>query len=437
MESNKKSKIAIKDGNIFTGNEFLKGTVLIKGNKIKKVIFSTPREKELTGYKIIDATDCFVSYGFFDPHVHFRTPGDEHKEDWTTGSRAALKGGFTYVIDMPNNKPSITNLNLLMEKDKIAKNSSIINYGLHIGLTDKNARTIKKIYKKAKKSKINVFGIKAFLGSSFGELLIKDIKSIKKSLKSKIITLFHAEDEEELKKYESIKYNTVYDHNKKRPAIVATKAIIKIARSCKKFKRHANIYICHVSTSREVRLIERLKKAGYRIITEVTPHHLFFSLDNIKPSNIYKVNPPIREKEDREFLIDIFNNSFFDILGTDHAPHLLKEKESDNPPSGMPGIETAFYVLYKLYENGDISLPIIFKLLTSGYQIFKLKKRGKIISGNIADITIIKKEKFTFNLENGESKADFSPYEGLTVNAKVDTVIINGKILLENGKILV
>jgi len=432
MGSLKNIKTAILNGNLFINNKFKKGSILIENDRIKKVFYDEIPIDKLKGYEVIDAHDCYVSYGFFDPHVHFRTPGYEHKEDWQSGSKAAIKGGYTYVVDMPNTNPPGVDIESLNIKDKIAENA-IINYGFHIGLTDNNYDKIKSYITSLNKHNKKVLGIKVFLGSSTGDLLVKKKKSIKKSLKTKYINLFHCEDEKVLKEFDDIKYDSVYDHERKRPVSACISGIKKIIKSASK-KSH--IYICHVSSKAETGIIKKYRKKGYNIIAEITPHHLFYYSQKIIDNNIFKVNPPIRSMDDALYLRKKFNKGFFQIIGTDHAPHLLKEKESDNPPSGMPGLESAFYALYYLHENNSLSLKMIFNLLTNGYKLFKIKNRGKISKNNYADITIIKKTKNIFKSEESFTKSDFSPFDGLETNCKVDTVLINGKIVLNNGKFI-
>ncbi|HPP03652.1 MAG TPA: dihydroorotase [Spirochaetota bacterium] len=432
-----KNRIAIVNGNIFIKKRFVKGTIFIENKKIKKVIIGEKIETEkLKKYKVIDASDSFVSYGFFDPHVHFRTPGHTYKEDWKSGSRAALNGGFTYVMDMPNNTPSATTYETLKEKNSIAKRDSLVNYGFYIGLSDKNAYELKDIIKKCRKNKINVLGIKVYIGSSTGDLLIKDFRFVRPALEIGEYVLFHCEDERTLQKFKNIKYIDVSSHNLKRPPLAEIEGLRKIIHSAISIKEKAKIYICHVSSKEFLKEILKFKKKGFNIITEITPHHLFLFLSGIDKSNIYKVNPPIRTLQDVEFLREAFNKGNFNIIGTDHAPHLLKEKFSDNSPSGFPGLESAFYVLMDLYKRRLIDLEMIFKLLTRGYKIFNIPKRGSIKKGNFADIVIIKEKEFIFEAKNCYTKADFSPFEGLKSDYTVDTVIVNGRILKENGKIL-
>jgi dihydroorotase len=428
------NKIAVINGDIYTNGKFVKGSIFIHGSKIKKVILKNINPDKLKCYTVIDASESYVSYGFIDPHVHFRCPGQEYKEDWNSGSKAAVKGGFTYVIDMPNNNPAAVNSEVIIRKNETASKSNI-NYGFYLGLTDANSSSIGKIFSKIRSLKIPIYGIKVFLGSSTGDLLVKSSESIRKSLNTSIINLFHCEDEETLKNYNKIKYNSVKDHNDIRPPEAEENALKKISEASENNKRKSRIYICHVSSELEMKLITKLKEEGYNIISEITPHHLFFCLEEIEESNIYKVNPPIRHFNDVKYMRDCFDMGFFDIIGTDHAPHLLSEKQSSMPPSGFPGLETAFYAMYNLYERKIISLEMIFKLMTSGYEIFKIKKRGKLKKNYFADITVIRKTETIFKEELSETKSDFSPYNGLKVNCKIDTVVINGNILMKNGEL--
>ena len=329
MALSKNSKIAIVNGTLFYKNKFVSGNILITGKKIKKIILGYIYLDKLKEYKIIDAKDCYVSYGFIDPHVHFRCPGQEYKEDWQSGSKAAIKGGYTFVIDMPNNNPSAINVKTLVNKNKIAKDTPI-HYGFYIGLTDNNAKKVKKIYNTLKQKKIPIFGIKVFLGSSTGDLLVSKRRSIFQSLNTPMINLFNCEDQPVLNKYNSLKYNSIFDHNNKRPPEAEVSGIKKIIKASKQIKNKAKIYICHVTSEKEIKIIKKYRKIGFNIIAEITPHHLFFDLSNIKKSNIYKVNPPIRPARDVNEIRKQFNKGFFQIIGTDHAPHLKKEKES--PP---------------------------------------------------------------------------------------------------------
>lgn len=432
-----KYKIAIINGKLFVQNRFTRGHILIEGSVIKKVILSySIDEKILENCYVIDAKGCIVSYGFFDPHVHFRCPGQEYKEDWISGVNSAVKGGYTYILDMPNNNPPAVDFETLALKNNIAKNSPI-NYGFHIGLTNKNYKDIKHIYKQCQIEHIPLHGVKVFLGSSTGDLLCTSDQALKTALGLPLINLFHAEDEATLQHFDHIPYKNVDSHNKRRPPIAEANAIKKIIRAAKHHRNSAKIYICHVSSNAGIKRIIKYRKKGFTIFAEVTPHHLFFNLDQMEEkSNIFKVNPPIRDTEEVLKLRDAVNRGYFQIIGTDHAPHLYKEKMSSNPPSGIPGLESSFYAFASLYKQGILSLKKILRLLTSGYEIFNIKKRGTIKKGNFADLTIIRHDPFIFKAEKTQTKADFSPYEDLESSFFIDTVLCNGKILLRNGELL-
>ncbi len=430
------SKIAIVGGKLFINNGFRKGTLLIHGKKIYKVIYENGtsfNRDDFSDYKIIDAAECLVSFGFFDPHVHLRTPGLEYKEDWESGSKAAIKGGFTYVADMPNTNPPSIDRESLDIKSEIAKKSKI-NYGLYIGLTDENSKDIgKNYYSIIEDSKINLLGIKVFLGSSTGSLLVKNEESIKSSLSTRFINLFHCEDEATLQKYKNDKCETIYDYANVRPDISEVSALYKIIKNANK---DSKIYICHISSKKLAKEIKRYRKKGYNIITEISPHHLYFCDENMPDNKLFKVNPPIRTQKDLYYLRKQFNKGFFDVVASDHAPHTIEEKSSDNPPSGMPGLETTFYVLMSLYQNGIIKKKRIFKQLTSGYKIFSIKNRGDIKPGNFADITIVQRKAHKVTNDTIVSKAHFSPYDGLATNYSIKSVIIDGNIVFNDGEFI-
>ena len=427
-------KKAIINGLIFTGKDFEKGTVLIKKDKIESIILDNIAADAWikAGYNIIDASDCIVSYGFFDPHVHLRSPGATHKEDWMSGVKAAIAGGFTFIADMPNNTPNATDFDILNLKSTFQK-SYPINYGLYVGATDENAANLKKIISKCRRKNIPVLGIKVFLGSSTGNLLIKNDTSIYEALKTGEIVLFHAENEPTLAKTANIPYKSIQDHNAIRPPEAEAAAIERIAQAASSIKDKAKIYICHISSKMGFKTLKKYKKQGYTMIPEVTPHHLFFSLSNIVDDTIYKVNPPIRPEKDVTYLRNKFNKGKLKIIGSDHAPHLLSEKHSDKAPSGMPGLETSYYALHNLVERDLLDLKQVLKRLTSGYKIFGIKKRGKLIAGNYADITILKNEPHVVKAENTFTKADFTPFENLKTNSTVNTVILNGQIVYKDG----
>ncbi|OHD38197.1 MAG: hypothetical protein A2015_09295 [Spirochaetes bacterium GWF1_31_7] len=428
----KNSKKILYNCNIFNNTTFQKGYILILNDIIEDVIWTDQYDlSHYSDYEKINCDEGFVSYGFIDPHVHFRTPGNEDKEDWDSGSRAAVKGGFTYVIDMPNNKPSAVDYNTIREKNEIAKKLSLVNYGFHIGLTDQNVFTIKDIISQLRNDKINIHGIKVFMGSSTGNLLVTTKEIIRQALNTGEIVLFHAENEEDI--IASDNFENIEKHEQNRPAIAEKNAISKIMESISS-KQLSKVYICHLSSNIGLQTALQLRKSGITTYLEITPHHLYFSINDTDGSAFFKINPPIRNFNDVSALRDAFNSGVLDLIGTDHAPHLLVEKQQKNAPSGFPGLETAFYALYELSKRDVLSFDMIFKMLTNAYSIFNIKNRGEIKKGNFADLTIIKKNDYIFKSENSYTKAKFSPFENIKSDLIIDTVIISGKEMLINNK---
>lgn len=424
------NKKILKNALLFLEDRFIIGEILIENDKIEDILINDSFKKDFyQDAEIFDCQGAYVSYGFFDPHVHFRVPGNEEKEDWDSGSKAALKGGFTFVIDMPNNTPSAIDQSVLQLKQKIAEKDSLVHYGFYLGLTDKNVDSLPHILAECRKEKIPVYGVKAFLGASTGSLLVQREETIYKALSTGEIVLFHAEDEVYLSKQTD--FINLIEHEKSRPAMAEVAAIKKIEKAASTIKEKAKIYICHLSTKKGLEEALTLRENGYSVILEATPHHLMLSLEEIKQWNspFYKVNPPIRYQKDRDAIRDAFLSGEIDLIGTDHAPHLLREKLSQQPPSGFPGLESAFFVLSTLYQNKMLPLEMILKKLTSGYSIFGIKNRGEIKKGYFADLLLFEKKNFTFFAEKAVSKAKFSPFDCWKSLFSIKMVFVNGKLV--------
>jgi dihydroorotase len=432
----KNSKKAIINGTLFIGGRLKPSTLLVSGNTIESIEnpgFNTPQD-----YEIIDADNCIVSYGFLDPHVHFRVPGAPHKEDWNSGSRAALRGGFTRVFDMPNNNPSATSVEVLRQKHELAS-TSLIRHGFHLGLSAKNAKQCRQILDEARSVGIPVHGIKAYLGSTTGNLLVTQIDTIYNALETGEMVLFHCEDHAFLQGQDQVPFKVLSDHHHNRPGKSETVSIEAICSAASTIKHKARIYICHLSTGAGALRIDDFRKEGFTIYSEVTPHHLFLNIENLaglSPQSLGKCNPPIRPKSECITLQRMLSDDFFSCTGSDHAPHLVSEKETSNPPSGIPGIETSFYVLCSLYEQGVITMEQALHQLTAAYSIFGIEKSGDLAPGNLADITIIRKKQFTYKHSESYTKADFSPFDGiLSAGYTVDTVLVDGVVRMVDGSI--
>lgn len=414
-------KILITDIKAFINKKFIDTKILIDNEKIAEISPDIVPDSETA---VFNGNNAYVSYGFIDPHVHFRTPGAEVKENWDTGSSAALAGGFTYVIDMPNNTPPATNFDVLQMKAEIAKRDSHVNFGFYLGLTHDNCDKLENVINQCRKSEIPIYGIKVFLGASTGSLLVEDTAAIEKAFATGEPVLFHCEENSLLK---NAAFTTLEEHENNRPIKAETEAIRKIRKAAEKHKDTAKIYICHLSSEAGLNEALKMRNDGFNIYLEATPHHLTLNLESIESSPIAKVNPPIRHKNEMEALQNALKTGLIDCIGTDHAPHLQKDKDSDNPPSGFPGLETAFFALNTLVSEKIIALEQVIEKLTSAYSIFNIKSRGKIEVGNYADLVFMEQAPAFFYAKDAKTKAKFSPFDKIKSDISIKHVFISGK----------
>lgn len=336
--------------------------------------------------------------GLIDVHVHFRDPGQTHKEDFITGTKAALAGGFTTVIDMPNNVIPITTQRLLNEKIKIAKSKTVADIGFHFGSLGNNLSEFKNV-------STNVFGLKLYLNVTTGNFIIgkKELESIYSKWKSRQPILLHAE---------SNMLDTVF----------------KIVKKTKK-----RTHICHVSSKLELEKIIKAKKSGLLITCGVTPHHLFLTKDDEKSLGAYgKMKPYLKSKVDVAFLWK--NIEYVDVIESDHAPHTIIEKSpstsSGEAPFGVPGLETTLPLLLTAVEEGKISIDDIIQMChTNPAKIFNIPTDAK------TSVEVVM-EKYKIQNKNLKTKCAWTPFDGMEVVGKVTKVILHGKTVFENGKIL-
>lgn len=345
-----------------------------------------------------------------DPHVHFRTPGQEYKEDWESGAKSAKAGGVTTVFDMPNNNPAtIDAVSLRAKKELIEKQlkniNSSLHYYLYFGATNDNLEEIEKV-------KNEVIGIKLFMGASTGNLLVTKPEILEKwfakATELNLILAVHAEDELEIQKEKKLIPNpTVRDHSQIRSRSAAIKAVTQAIALAQKY--NTKLYICHISTKEEIELVRQAKIAGVQIFAEVTPHHLFLNENDYeKLGNLGQMNPPLRTIEDNLALWKAIEDGVIDTIGSDHAPHTLEEKSHSYPdsPSGVPGIETTLPLLLNAYHQGKITLEKIVALTSQNIQkIFNLPTNNEWVIIDQAKEQIVKNE-------NLYTKCQWSPYAG-------------------------
>lgn len=410
---------------LFTHAGRVNGDVLISENgKIAKI------GHNLTGDETINLHGKLLLPGLIDPHVHLRDPGQTHKEDFYTGTCAALAGGVTTVFDMPNNSPPTISQQRLDEKAQIAKTKAVCDYGFHIGATDTNA---------SEANASTAVALKLYMGSTTGDLLVESEASLENifSIFKRTIVV-HAEDNKCIKEASAAVSHVAENHNKMRPPKCAE---ISLAKAISFTKKHvAKFYVAHMSTSGEIEMIKSAKQNGLRVSCEVTPQHLFLTEEaTVEKGNFARLNPPLRSKSDQAALWD--NLQFVDCIATDHAPHIVEEKEKpyDEAPSGLPGLETTLPLLLDAYNKRRISLEEIVRLTSFGAaNIFGLVGKGQIEIGADADFVVVDLEKET-RVENGDlwTKCNWSPFDGSKLKGSVAQTFLRGEEAFDGENICI
>lgn len=378
---------------------------------------------------IINGDKLLALPGLIDPHVHFRVPGMEHKEDWITGSKAAFKGGYTTVFDMPNTKPATNTLERLEAKitlidSQIQQSGFPLEYKLFFGADKHNFHQIHKI-----KDIDKVSGIKVFMGASTGDLLLDDESSLHAiyaiAKRFNLIIALHAEDEVIIKE-NTLKYQAETDfkyHSIIRSIDAAKKAVELVVELSRIYD--VTSYVLHVSTKEEIEIIRNAKAHGIKIFAETCPHYLF--LDDSMYDDLrgrVKMNPPVRSKAESDYLWQAIRDGIIDTIASDHAPHTLEEKEAPlcKCPSGIPGIETTLPLLLTVYKAGKIELNTILNLTHNNpKKIFKIKDNNHMVFVNMSDFhELTDTELFT--------KVKWSPYRGMKLTGFIEYVCVNNKL---------
>ncbi|MDP8201493.1 MAG: dihydroorotase family protein [Candidatus Tenebribacter burtonii] len=388
--------------------------------------------------QVIDIKNKLVIPGMIDAHVHVRDMEQNNKETWETASLAALTGGVTTIIDMPNTIPATTNLKGLNAKREAAKKAKL-NYKFHLGATENNLQELEQILKSYS---FDIAGIKIFLAGSSSNEVVADESKLKEIFKlakkyDKVV-LVHTELQSCLDKWQQkIAEKTIQNHDilrNRKCAIEGTKLVLELAN-----KIGNKLYICHVSTREEIELIRKAKQKSTNIFCEITPHHLTLEESVLNSvGNFGKVNPPLRTKDDNNALLEAVIDSTIDCVGSDHAPHTIDEKIEDYSiaPSGFPGLETTLPILITEFIERKIPLSRLVELTsTKPAEIFEFKKRGKIEKEFYADLAVIDAEHaFPIIAAKFNSKAKYSPFDGMIGQAKVKFTFVNGNSKLPFGR---
>lgn len=428
-------KVLIKNAKIVNEGTILEGDVFIEDGLISEIAPSiSAKSANLT---IVDAEGNYLFPGIIDDQVHFREPGLTHKETIETGSKAAVAGGITSFIEMPNTQPQTTTIDLLEEKYKMAENSSYANYAFMFGGTNDNLEEIKKIDPK------KVPALKLFLGSSTGNMLVDDEKVLEKIFQeSPVIIAAHCEDEATIKKNlqecverygDDIPIELHPKIRSEEACYLSSSRAVALAK-----KTGARLHVFHLSTAKELKLFDNKKALKDKKITaEVCVHHLWFNdSDYQKKGTFIKWNPAVKTEKDQEALLKALIEDKIDVIATDHAPHTREEKKNvyTKAPSGGPLVQHALPAMLQMYHQGKITLEkIVEKMCHNPAILFDIEKRGFIREGYKADIVLVDlNAPWAVQPGNTLYKCGWSPFEGTTFKSRVTHTFVNGNLVYKN-----
>jgi dihydroorotase len=432
------NKILIKNAKIVNEGTIFEGDLLIENDLIVEIAETiSPKSSDC---KIIDAEGNYLIPGAIDDQVHFREPGLTHKGDIESESRAAVAGGITSFIEQPNTVPNAVTQELLEQKYQIAADSSFANYSFMMGGTNDNLEEILKTNPR------NVAGLKLFLGSSTGDMLVDSTASLEKIFSStKLLIAVHCEDESTVKS-NLAKYKEQYGDDipvECHPLIRTEEACyLSSSRTVELAKKTgARLHVFHISTAKELDLFtNKIPLAEKMITAEVCIHHLWFSDEDYKTKgNFIKWNPAVKTANDREALWKAVNDGRIDVIATDHAPHTLEEKSQvyTKAPSGGPLVQHAVVAMFEAYHQGKITIEkIVEKMCHNPASLFKIEKRGFIKVGYYADLAIVNAGlPWSVKKENILAKCGWSPFEGYTFKSRITHTFVNGQLVYQGFKV--
>ena len=419
------------------GRTFI-GSVLIDGEYIKDVFEKDESFEISKPHTEIDASGLLLFPGIIDDQVHFRDPGLTHKGDLFTESRAAVAGGVTSFMDMPNTRPQATTIDILEEKYALASEKSFANYSFLMGVTNDNLEELKKV------DAHKVAGVKMFMGSSTGNMLVDNKETLNRVFSEiPLLIVTHCEDE-------TIIQNNIWYYKELLGEDIPIQyhPLIRSAEACYKSSSYAvelatkynsRLHVFHLSTAKEMSLFSSdIPLKEKRITAEVCIHHLWFSdADYAKYGNKIKWNPAIKSETDRIALIEAVNSNKIDVIATDHAPHLLSEKEGSclKAASGGPLIQHSLVAMLQMVTQGYFSMEkVVEKMCHAPADLFRIEKRGFIRAGYFADLVLVDPNRpWTVNSDNILYKCGWSPFEGTKFDASVLQTWVNGNLVYDNG----
>ena len=383
----------IKGGTLVNEGRLFEGSILIEDSQIAQ-IYTEPHTPEASYDEVIDASGCFVLPGIIDDHVHFREPGLTAKADIESESRAAAAGGVTTYFDMPNTVPQTTTLEALEEKFALAAQKSHVNYSFFFGATNDNAALLPEL------DQHRIPGVKLFMGSSTGNMLVDRREALEKIFASSTLPIM-------------------------------THLAVELAK-----KHDARLHIAHLTTAKELELLE----GTTNITAEATVSHLYFcDRDYSALGTRIKCNPAIKTQRDRDTLREALNDGRITVIGTDHAPHLLSQKEGGcvKAASGMPMIQFSLVTMLELVDQGVLSIERLVELMCHNpARLFEVRQRGFLREGYQADIVLVRPETgWTVTKDVIQSKCGWSPMEGHMYLWRVERTLCNGHTVYQQGRV--
>lgn len=429
--------ILIENAHIVNEGRIFKGAVLVKNDIIDSIFKGDVPESIREKAEVIDASDCWLMPGVIDDHVHFRDPGMTEKADFYTESRAAVAGGVTSVMDMPNTNPATISLASWNEKMAMIGEKSLVNYSCYLGATNNNLDDVLAADPTA------VCGIKLFIGSSTGNLLVDDATAMENFFKQvKTLVAVHTEDNAIIAANVA-RLKAEYGDDlpvRLHPVIRSHEACYKATSfavdMARKYK--TRLHVLHISTEKELALFEDKPLADKLITAETCPQYLVFDASDFETLGArIKCNPAIKNEADKKALLKAVATNRIDVIGTDHAPHLLSQKEGNalTAVSGMPGIQYSLPLMLSLAKQGVLSVEqVVEKMCHNPARLYRMEKRGFIRKGYKADLVVVSRSTPT-NVTASDvlSKCGWSPYEGKILPVSVAYTFVNGRPVYVNG----
>ena len=429
-------KLLITNARLINEGEIRETDVLVKGERIEKIDSGITADENVC---VLDANGKYLIPGMIDEQVHFREPGLTNKGDMATESAAAVAGGITSFMDMPNVNPQTTTREALADKYKLAERRCSANYAFYFGATNKNIDEIRAL-------KVNeACGIKAFMGASTGDMLVDDPEALELLFRdAPLLVVTHCEHSPTIwdnEAHAKAKYGNQVPMSE-HPAIRSANAcLVSSSFAVDLARRHdARLHVLHLTTAIEMGLFSKAPRSEKRITAEVCVHYLWFDESRYEDLGArIKCNPAIKTAEDRVALVNALNEGRIDIVATDHAPHLAGEKQRSyfKAPAGLPLVQHALLVLFDLAKDKQISLELLVdKTSHAVADIYGVIDRGYVREGYFADLVLVdSKTPYTVDSSNLLAKCHWSPFEGVTFSSTIDTTIVNGHIIYQNGEL--